>query len=52
MNSREHGLIASREDTYAELDRLIGRGKSLKEFEEERIRKRAAKASKTKRETR
>lgn len=42
VNSRGHKLLASREDTYAELDRLIARGKTLKEFEDERIRKRSS----------
>ena len=50
--SREHKLVASREGTYAELDRLISRGKSLKEFEDEVRRKKAAAASKSTRVTR
>ena len=49
---REHKLVASRKGTYAELDRLISRGKSLKEFEDEVRRKRAAAASKSTRVTR
>lgn len=50
--NREHKLVASRKGTYAELDRLISRGKSLKEFEDEVRRKRAAAASKSTRVTR
>lgn len=33
--STQHKVTATRRNTYAELDRLIGRGKSLKEFEDE-----------------
>ena len=50
--SKQHKLVASREDTYAELDRLIGRGKSLKEFEDERIRERTSNSSMTQIQTR
>ena len=35
VNSRQHKLVASKKGTYTELDRLIERGKSLKEFEDE-----------------
>ena len=52
VNNRQHKLVASREETYAELDRLIGRGKSLKEFEDEMMRKRASEASTMQRQTR
>lgn len=45
--SKEHKMVAARKGTYAELDRLISRGKSLKEFEDEVRRKKASKASKT-----
>ena len=47
-----HKIVASRKETYAELDRLIGRGKTLKEFEDEVRRKKAFKAPKTTRVTR
>lgn len=50
--SKEHKMVASQKGTYAELDRLIGRGKTLKEFEDEVKRKRASKASETTRVTR
>ena len=39
VNNRQHKLVASRKDTYAELDRLISRGKTLKEFEAEMRKK-------------
>lgn len=52
VSSKQHKLVASREDTYAELDRLIGRGKSLREFENERIRKRTSNSSMTQIQTR
>ena len=41
IGSRMHRLIASNDETYAELDRLIGRGKSLEEFEADLRRKKA-----------
>ena len=50
--SKEHKMVASRKGTYAELDRLISRGKTLKEFEDEVKRKRASKESNTARVTR
>lgn len=49
--SKEHKLVASRKETYAELDRLISRGKSLKEFEAE-VRRNRAESSRTARVTR
>ena len=52
VTRKEHKLVASLKNTYAELDRLIGRGKSLKEFEDEVRRKRAGDASTTTRVTR
>lgn len=52
VTSREHKSIASRKGTYAELDKLIGRGRSLKEFEDEVRRKKASEASTTTRVTR
>lgn len=44
VNSRRHKLVATHKDTYAELDRLIARGKTLKEFKDERIKKRNSEA--------
>lgn len=44
VKSRRHKLVAGHKDTYAELDRLIARGKTLKEFKDERIRKRSSEA--------
>lgn len=50
--SKQHNVTASQRNTYAELDRLIGRGKSLKQFEDELRRRRARDASETTRVTR
>ena len=44
VDSRRHKLVATHKDTYAELDRLIARGKTLKEFKDERITKRNSEA--------
>ena len=52
VNSRQHKLVASQKDTYAELDKLIERGKSLKEFEDDMRRKKALGTSTAKRQTR
>ena len=52
VDGKEHKMVASRKGTYAELDRLISRGKTLKEFEDEVKRRRASKAPKTTRVTR
>lgn len=52
VSGKEHKMVASRKETYAELDRLISRGKTLKEFEDEVKRRRASKAPKTTRVTR
>lgn len=45
--STQHKVTATRRNTYAELDRLIGRGKSLKEFEDEVRSNRMGDPSKT-----
>jgi len=50
--SKEHKMVASRKGTYDELDRLISRGKTLQEFEDEARGRRASKPSKTTRVTR
>lgn len=52
ITGRQHKLVASRKDTYAELDRLISRGKTLKEFEAEMRKKTSAEASNTTRKSR
>lgn len=52
INCRQHKLVASRKDTYAELDRLISRGKTLKEFEAEMRKKTSAEAANTTRRSR
>nr|XP_058961921.1 protein DBF4 homolog B-like [Pocillopora verrucosa] len=47
VTSTQHKVTATRRNTYAELDRLIGRGKSLKEFEDEVRSNRMGDPSKT-----
>ena len=47
INSKQHKFVASRKDTYAELDRLISRGKTLKEFEDEMRKKTSSEAVNT-----